>query len=30
MFSNQQNNQYIQQTLLQIQIFNILNQIYAM
>ena len=30
MFSNQQNNQYIQQTLLQMQIFNILNQIYAM
>ena len=29
MFSNQQNNQYIQQTLLQMQIFNILNQIYA-
>ena len=30
MFSNQQNDQYIQQTLLQMQIFNILNQIYAM
>ena len=29
MFSNQQNDQYIQQTLLQMQIFNILNQIYA-
>ena len=29
MFSNQQNNQYIQQTLLQMQIFNIFNQIYA-